>query len=158
MPNPNTLCKLCGKRFYAKPNWLRKGKGKYCSRTCQSESRKKGKAIPCYNCGKETWKTPKDFKHSKSGRLFCSKSCMLSQLNTRCGPDHPNWKGGEYVEYKKIMEKNKKQICRKCKKTDKRILLVHHLDRKRSNNNLNNLVWLCYNCHHLVHNYNEYIP
>ncbi len=154
MPNPNTSCKLCGKRFYAKPNWLRKGVGKYCSRNCQFESQKKGEIVDCYNCGGKTWKTPKDFKRSKSGRHFCSRICMLSQLNTKCGPDHPNWKGGKYVEYKKMMKQNKKAICKRCKKTDKRILLVHHLDGNRANNHLHNLAWLCYNCHHLAHNYN----
>lgn len=155
MPNQNTSCKLCGKLFYAKPNWLRKGAGKYCSRNCQSESRKKGKMIACDNCGRETWKTPRDFKRSKSGRYFCSKICALSRP-TKCGPTHPNWKNGKYVEYRKMMEGKKKAICRRCKKTDKRILLVHHLDGNRINNNLHNLVWLCYNCHHLAHNYSEH--
>jgi predicted HNH restriction endonuclease len=33
------------------------------------------------------------------------------------------------------------------------MLVVHHIDENRNNNNHENLIWLCYNCHHLVHNY-----
>ncbi|MBI4281264.1 HNH endonuclease [Candidatus Uhrbacteria bacterium] len=36
-----------------------------------------------------------------------------------------------------------------------RVLLVHHIDENRKNNVLSNLVWLCRNCHFLVHKYNE---
>lgn len=45
------------------------------------------------------------------------------------------------------------QACAKCKSTDKRILAVHHKDRNRQNNTVSNLVWLCHNCHFLVHHY-----
>lgn len=45
-------------------------------------------------------------------------------------------------------------VCKLCKNKDKRVLAVHHLDRQRSNNKVENLLWLCHNCHHLVHHYN----
>jgi predicted HNH restriction endonuclease len=35
------------------------------------------------------------------------------------------------------------------------MLIVHHVDENRSNNDPENLIWLCYNCHHLVHNYQK---
>jgi hypothetical protein len=45
------------------------------------------------------------------------------------------------------------KICRLCKTEDCRVLAVHHSDRNRQNNTLGNLLWLCHNCHHLVHRY-----
>ncbi|MDP3989021.1 MAG: HNH endonuclease [bacterium] len=35
------------------------------------------------------------------------------------------------------------------------VLIVHHIDHDRNNGALDNLVWLCHNCHRLVHNYKE---
>lgn len=43
------------------------------------------------------------------------------------------------------------QICGLCRTRDKRILAVHHLDRNKLNNKIDNLTWLCHNCHFLVH-------
>jgi len=44
-----------------------------------------------------------------------------------------------------------KDKCEKCGANDKRILCVHHIDRDRDNNKLENLQTLCFNCHRLVH-------
>jgi hypothetical protein len=35
------------------------------------------------------------------------------------------------------------------------MLAVHHLDEDRANNAVDNLVWMCHNCHHLIHHYPE---
>jgi 5-methylcytosine-specific restriction endonuclease McrA len=43
------------------------------------------------------------------------------------------------------------QYCGRCKLVDKRVLAVHHKDKNRENNALSNLMWLCHNCHYLVH-------
>lgn len=45
------------------------------------------------------------------------------------------------------------KICTLCKTEDSRILAVHHIDKNRRNNDLKNLIWLCHNCHFLVHHY-----
>jgi hypothetical protein len=157
MPEANRSCKLCRARFYAKPNWIKRGYGKYCSSACQHEAQKTGKYIFCDSCGKKTWKTKREIRKAKTKTYFCSKDCMLGYWNTyRSGPRHPNWTGGKYVEYRRIASSQiGKPICRRCHKRDKRILLVHHVDQNRENNVLSNLVWLCYNCHYLVHKYRE---
>jgi len=50
------------------------------------------------------------------------------------------------------MKENKiKPICSKCGFEDKRVLVIHHKDYNRKNNNINNLIWLCRNCHYLIH-------
>ena len=149
-----TGCKLCGKSFYAKPNWIRKGWGKYCSTKCQYESYKTGKVVNCFICGKETYKARRQLKRAK--KYFCSKSCQTKWRNTVfIGPRHANWKGGSYA-YKTVLKRHKiPQMCKLCNTKDNRILAVHHLDRNHKNNKLGNLIWLCHNCHFLVHPYDN---
>lgn len=67
------------------------------------------------------------------------------------GSNHPNWKNGETVYRKTLKRSKKKKVCLLCKVKDQRILAVHHLDHNRKNAKLENLVWLCHNCHFLVH-------
>lgn len=157
IPKVNTICILCGKPFYAKPNWIKRGKGKYCSVDCVYKSQRKGKFVKCFVCGKSIWRQPRQLKLSISKNYFCSKKCMMSKINDRYGPAHPNWKKGKYVDRKLVLKDKKKSICCRCGKNDKRVLLIHHIDGNRINNDSSNLVWLCYNCHWLVHLYGENI-
>jgi hypothetical protein len=153
---PDVRCRFCRKVFHAKPSWIAYGHAKYCSQECQFRARRKGKVVQCFICKKNAYKPPKALKNSKSGKYFCSKSCQTVWRNTMVfvGSRHSNWKNGEHVEYRNIMAKNKvRPICKICKKKDKRVLCVHHKDRNRKNNTISNLTWLCYNCHHLVHNH-----
>lgn len=149
---PDVVCKQCGKNFYAKPNWIKIGWGKFCSRECVFENQKKGRDVFCFICNKQVYKSPKSLIRSKSGKFFCSKSCQTIWRNSIfIGPNHGNWKGGE-KSYRDILRRSKiLQECKRCKLNDTRILAVHHLDRDRRNNKLENLFWLCHNCHYLIH-------
>src|SRR4030042_2116007 len=151
----NTICKVCNKKFYAKPNWLKRGWGKYCSRECQHIAQKRGKFVYCEICKKKIWRKPRQLKHSQSEKYFCTKSHQTLWRNRIfVGPRHPNWKGGKNIEYRKLLSRNKiKPVCKLCGCQDKRILAVHHLDKDRKHNSIENLIWLCHNCHHLVHHY-----
>lgn len=154
---PQVHCKICGKEFYAKPSWLKKGWGKYCSSKCQYKAQLKGKFVYCDICGKKIWKAPKDIAHSKSGKFFCTKSHQTLWRNKiYSGPNHPFWTGGirAYREqYKKIFQKNKVAVACACCGYDKEnVLIVHHRNGDRKNNKPNNLEWLCRNCHYLIHN------
>ncbi len=153
---PIVKCKQCKKEFFAKPSWLKIGYGKFCSSKCQYEAAKKGKFIACDICGEKTWKQPKQIKHSKSGKFFCSKSCQTLWRNRMyVGKNHPNWKnaGSRYREL--LIKSRREEICVLCKTEDKRILLAHHLDGNRKNAKVKNLIWLCHNCHFLVHHFLE---
>ena len=154
MPVKN--CRICKKEFYTKPNWLKRGWGKYCSSKCQHEDLKNGKIVPCAICNKETYKTLKALKHSKSKKYFCSKSCQTKWRNAfYVGEKHNNWKHGLFA-YQSVLTRNKiPKVCTRCKTKDTRVLAVHHLDKNRKNNTLKNLIWLCNNCHFLIHHYNE---
>lgn len=150
------VCKKCGESFNVKPHWLEVGYGKYCSADCHHASMRTGKEVPCAICGKLTYKTQKALKGSKSGKYFCSKSCQTLWRNQLyIGAAHKNFKTGEFV-YRANMERAKvPKICRLCKTEDYRVLAVHHLDKDRKNNKLENLLWLCHNCHFLVHHYEQ---
>jgi len=154
---PLVYCKICRKRFYAKPSWLKRGWGKYCSAKCQHESCLTGKFVFCSICGKKIWRAPRKIKHSKSGKFFCNKSCQTLWRNkVYSGPNHPLWKGGYYQEYRSFfLQSGVTQKCKLCGNEDKRVLVVHHKDKKRNNNKVKNLIWLCLNCHHLIHHYEE---
>lgn len=155
---PKIKCKVCKKEFYAKPSHLKRGWSNCCSIKCRTQRQKIGEFVNCEICGKGIWKTPKDFKKSKSGKFFCSKSCQTKWRNVQySGENHALWQGGEYVYRDLMLNSNNKQICNKCGEKDLRVLVVHHLDKNRKNNDISNLVWLCRNCHHLVHKHNEEI-
>ena len=151
---PQVNCKNCNKEFYAKPSWLEHGWGIYCSQTCNHQSQKNGKLYTCTTCGEAVYRSIKYQLRSKSGKFFCSKSCQAVWRNiVFSGEGHPNWKSGESV-YRGILKRAKvPQSCAKCHSQDTRILAVHHKDKNRQNNTVANLVWLCHNCHHLVHHY-----
>lgn len=151
----NVVCQVCRREFYAKPNWIKKGWGKFCSRECTFANQRKGKFITCFICKKEAYKSPKELARSKSGKFFCSKSCQTIWRNkiVFIGENHANWKSGESVYRKILTASGKALICKLCGNLDERILIVHHKDRNRENNKIENLVWLCHNCHYLVHHF-----
>ena len=145
---PNEICKVCRNVFYVKPSKLAKGWGKYCSKACQSRSQRNGKYVECEICKKQIWKTPSDFVHSKSRKFFCTKSCQTKWRDgVYVGEKHPRWKNGINA-YRSILRRHSTGIlCKLCKSLDERVLAVHHLDKNRSNNRVENLTWLCHNCH-----------
>ncbi len=152
---PYVNCKICKKEFYAKPRHLKIGWGKYCSIKCRTKSQFKGKYLKCDYCGKTIYRTPRNLRKSSSKKYFCSKSCHCSweNKNRRVGNFHTNWKNRESV-YRDIMKRHKiEKKCIKCGFNDSRALVVHHKDGNRKNNNINNLVWMCRNCHYIKHNF-----
>ncbi|MFZ2188891.1 MAG: hypothetical protein WAV73_04995 [Candidatus Moraniibacteriota bacterium] len=154
---PQVKCKICSKEFYAKPNWVKLGWGKYCSRKCKHEAAKTGREINCAICNKKTYKTQKALKGSKSNKYFCSKSCQTVWRNSVIfvGKNHTNWKDGKFTYRTIIARSDVPKVCKLCGEEDDRVLLVHHLDVNNKNNELKNLTWLCHNCHFLVHHYIE---
>jgi hypothetical protein len=154
---PEVKCNFCHKAFSVKPSWLKNGFGKYCSQICVHEEQKKGKIFACDICQKPTYKSLKDQERSKSGKFFCSKSCQTVWRNSKLynGEYHVNWKGGKSSYRQRLLRTNIAQVCAKCKTNDKRILAVHHKDKNRLNNAFSNLIWLCHNCHYLVHHYKD---
>ena len=146
-------CLVCGDDVFVKNYHEKKGWGKYCSKACQAKDQIKGKWLECDNCGKQVYRTPKDFKRSKSGKFFCSVNCHCSweNKNSRCGEKAPNWTSGQ-TAYRALLKRHgAPEACAACSIEDKRVLVVHHRDSNRKNNKPENLQWLCRNCHCLAH-------
>lgn len=154
---PQVKCKICRKEFYAKPNWLKRGWAKYCSKACQYISQKNGRWVKCHICEKTIYKTSRELKRSISKKYFCSKSCQTTWRNKEVyiGHNHSNWKNGESTYKNILLRSNAPKICKRCGEKDVRVLIIHHLDHNRKNNEIKNLVWLCGNCHILIHRYRE---
>jgi hypothetical protein len=93
-------------------------------------------------------------RKTATGLHFCNLSCKATYFNKeRSGEKHPNWAGGHSV-YRDILTRAEvPPICRRCGFADVRMLAVHHLDGDRENNAIENLVWMCHNCHYLIHHY-----
>jgi hypothetical protein len=154
---PLAKCLICNYEFYVKPSHQLRGWGRYCSTKCRTKSQFKGNIFDCFTCKKNVYRSPLAIKKSKSGNYFCNKKCQTIWRNKilYSGENHFFWKNGESA-YRRILKSSKrKEICLLCNTKDSRILIVHHLDKNRKNNDLKNLVWLCYNCHYLVHHFRE---
>ncbi len=150
----NTKCIFCNKEFLIKPSFYKNGKGKFCSLNCKNSAKRNGLIVSCFICKKETYKTQKILNRSKSKKYFCSKSCQTIWRNSEfVGEKHANWKHGKQA-YRTVLLRNRTITkCNLCGTEDKRVLAVHHIDKNRLNNKIENLAYLCHNCHHLVHHY-----
>lgn len=150
-------CDYCGKEFDKPTNKinesLKKGWKMYCSQECRSKSKKI--KCTCANCGKELLKTPSEIAKSKTGNVFCDKSCACSYNNShfRTRENNPNWKGGRVGNNTHIIAAYRTYIkeCTICKCTDEDVLEVHHIDYNHNNNDVDNLIVLCANHHSKVH-------
>lgn len=153
---PLIECSICKKKFYVKPSHQKRGWGKYCSINCRAQSQIKGSFVKCAICGKEIYRSPTKLGRSKSGKYFCTKVCQTLWRNSEfIGEKHGGWRNGESA-YRDILKRSGKAMtCRLCETKDVRVLIGHHKDHNRKNNAIENLVWLCLNCHFIVHHYRE---
>ena len=142
--------RICHNQFYVKPRHQKLGHDKICSLKYRHESQKTGVWKKCHTCGKEIWKNQTALKKSSSGYFFCNRSCSMSWKNAelRASSNHPLWKGGGATYRGRLLRKGGKISCCRCGNNDERVLETHHKDHNRQHNSLDNLVWLCRNCHY----------
>ena len=95
----NKVCECCGKPFTALPHDIRKGKGRFCSKSCSKKGVNNpsyvGKyvTVQCAYCHKEIECTPSKISKNKNGKFFCSYEHYANWVKddtTRSGP----YKGG----------------------------------------------------------------
>lgn len=145
-------CKICAGEFKAKPFTVKMGWGKFCSRACHHKAMQIGQNFSCFKCEKLVYRSEARIQHSKSGKYFCSKTCQTKWRNEYfSGDKHRNWVWGESTYRKLMINKSELLVCKRCSRNDMRVLAVHHIDRNRQNNDISNLMWLCRNCHFLIH-------
>lgn len=150
-------CETCGKVFLALNKDLKRGRGRFCSRSCSS-SRKRGVTLVvviCSYCGLEVKKRPCSLRNSKSGMYFCNRKCKESaQKLGGLEEIQPSHYGTAYSKfsYRKVALRELENVCNRCGYKDvPAILQVHHVDRNRENNSVDNLEILCPNCHAIEH-------
>jgi len=99
------FCETCGKQFETFPNQVKKGKGRFCSKTCSKTGKNNifwsGGPIPvvCTFCDKEFEIIKSQFICSNTKQFFCSQGCFHDWL--RIDPSNvPAFKngGGSYWE------------------------------------------------------------
>ena len=134
-----TTCVTCGNEFTHISS--RANKAKYCSRSCYHKGQKGKGSIEytCQHCDKKFLGSP---SHK---RKFCSRACVNKSNKSVWNPS--------FITARKAMASREMIMkCNRCGYSDcPEILGVHHRDRNRKNNNLENLEVLCPNCHSLEH-------
>ena len=141
--NPNTKCIVCSKKIYRKPSQIKRNKEQvFCSMTCYGFSQRKEK--PCVVCGKMIM--------SKFNKRTCDRSCAninRAGVKYKIGSPRDKVKSQQALKIRLLEKKGKK--CEKCSYNKYEILQIHHKDRNKNNNELNNLELICPNCHYEEH-------
>lgn len=125
----------------------------YCSRECYKNSKQQRVLASCANCGVNVERRNSQFKRSKTGHVYCSKSCAVANNNRlfKTHTDHPLFKTGLSSYRQRKIDSMEKPACEECGNDIQCVLQVHHKDGNRKNNKLENLSLLCANCHVLKH-------
>ena len=132
-------CIQCNIEFETHLSEIKKGGGKFCSRSC---------AIRYRNLTNNPTKNIEvREKISKNHANVSGKNNPMYGKRANLAPSYidgrSRFKGSTY---QKIMQvHNIKKICNICK-TDKKID-IHHIDGNHKNNDFSNLVYLCAKCH-----------
>ena len=99
--------------------------------------------VECAYCGKTFRRLRTRLEaDNKTGKIYCSKECGNKAKNEQ----HTDWNNG--TNYRRNAFNIYPHNCAICGyNEDERILEVHHIDENRNNNDINNLIILCPNCH-----------
>ena len=141
--NPNTSCAICAKAIYKRPVDLQRSKGRaFCSMACYGISCRK--ESPCVVCGRPVL--------SGLNKITCSRSCSNAhRTGIQYKLNRPRDKVSSQRALKVRLIGARGSQCGRCGYGKVEILHVHHKDRNRENNSLDNLELICPNCHFEEH-------
>lgn len=141
--NPNTKCFICAKAIYKRPIELKRNKGRaFCSMACYGIACRK--ESPCIVCSKPIL--------SGLNRITCSRSCSnIHRKGIKYTLNRPRDKVSSQRALKVRLIGARGPKCGRCNYNKVEILHIHHKDRDRENNNLDNLELICPNCHFEEH-------
>lgn len=140
--NPNTKCSVCSEPIYRRPSERNNGKV-FCSSSCCGISNRK--ESPCIICGNLILAS----LHKKTCSRACANKNRAGMKYKLSLPRKNNVKNQRALKIRLIAIKGKK--CERCGYNKLEVLQVHHKDRNRENNDLNNLELVCPNCHFEEH-------
>ena len=135
-------CKQCGKIFWVRKCYTKRGQGIFCSTSCGTTYR---------NTVNNPTRDPE--VRLKISVNHYDVSGKNNPMYGRRGWTAPSYKDGRSVIlgdlWRKLALINKPQRCEICgnKPDKKRKLHVNHKDGNRKNNNLDNLQVVCSSCH-----------
>ena len=140
---PNTKCAICASPIYRRPNEQRKNGGRaFCSMICYGISCRKEN--PCVVCGKMIL--------GRFHKKTCSRACAninRTGIKYHLGSPRSKVKSQQAIKIRLLNARGKN--CERCGYNKHEILQVHHNDKDRSNNDLDNLELICPNCHYEEH-------
>lgn len=148
-------CLQCGEVFEAQLTEVRRGYAKFCGRSCAGiyNGKEKRRRLQiertCEVCNNKFIVLPHQLKNRPC--RTCSKSCAAV---LKGGENPPNYQHGGYTAggYRELALSNREPKCERCGwDLDIRGIVVHHIDRDRKNNSLDNLEVLCCSCHRVEH-------
>lgn len=134
-----TKCVVCESLFTHISS--RANKAKYCSKKCYYKALKDKGTVEyaCAHCNKIFHDAP------SRKRKYCSKTCVNKA-------EKQTWKPNYTTIRKQMLRRGMLVKCERCGyNANPAILGVHHKDRNRNNNELENLEVLCPNCHSEEH-------
>ncbi len=141
--NPNVNCFVCHKPVYRRPSLLRASSGRaFCGQLCYGISQRI--ETPCIVCGSP-------IVASKNAQT-CSRACANKHragIKYKIGRPRDKVVRERSMKIRLIEQRGAK--CERCGYSKVEILHVHHRDRNRKNNTLENLELVCPNCHYEEH-------
>jgi hypothetical protein len=149
-------CECCTKRFSKSikrvNESLKNGWKQFCSVECMAQSRVTAITTQCTKCQKVITKELSQVNRSKTGNVFCTRSCATAYHNSvyRSGINHANYRDGS-GSYRVRALRELDNECIGCGERRSFLLIVHHKDGDRTNCVIENLEVVCNNCHVIRH-------
>lgn len=145
--NPNAKCLVCKKPIYRRPFEIQKNKNRvFCSMICYGIFCRK--ESPCTVC--------KNPVLASKNKKTCSRSCANKhRKGIKYKLSRPKDKVKSQRSLKTRLLKLRGKSCERCKFNKYEILEMHHKNRNRNDNEMNNLELLCPNCHAEEHYLNS---
>lgn len=149
-------CGNCRKSFEAALKEVKRGYGLFCSRSCSSKHLQIVRRLPnatCAYCIKCFYRRPSKKDTGKSGLLFCCREHKdLAQRIGGIKEIQPPHYGEVLKTYRVAAFRVYPHKCNRCGYDEVvEALEVHHRDRNRENNTIENLEIICPTCHVVEH-------
>ncbi len=145
-------CSSCQLTFLKRSSLV--SKVNYCSSECFRTSRRSKEKVSCSFCEEVFTLKKSRLKASKSGLYFCSRTCKDKgqRISSNCPGIQPGHYSNNKSNYREVVFRDNEKKCETCG-YDKHpaAIIVHHKDRNRENNSVENLQVLCSNCHMIEH-------
>lgn len=151
------VCTYCNNKFLKANRFLKKSVNHFCNKECcklYARRDQKLVTLTCAYCKIDFTRSPSKLDNSKHGIYFCCREHKdfgqrIENGISQIWPDH--YGTDTTQDYRSTAFRNFGKKCNCCGNDDFLVLEVHHKDRNRENNIVDNLEVLCANCHTRKH-------